>query len=143
MSDIWLNTLLKIGAGIQIPPNSVRILHSWGLEEALKRNSIQPRSLYWKRWQNGEIIGHTRYQPEFERWFGAPYYVTHRADLHRVLHDKVVELDIPINLGSSIVWYSLKEAQIGFESGEKINADLIVAADGDKPSHICVELYSC
>lgn len=116
-------------------------MHSWGLEKALKKKSVEPKSLLWKRWQDGEIIGHTRYQPDFHRRFGAPYYVTHRAHLHEVLHEKAVELGIPVHLGSSVVRYSLDEASFQLQSGEQVTTDLVVAADG---AYLYVlKLHSC
>ena len=96
----------------------------------MKEKSVQPVSLFWKRWQDGKVIAHTRYKPEFERWFGVPYYVTHRADLHRVLHDKAVDLGVVVKLGSTVVGYKPDEPALILKSGAEICLDLIVAADG-------------
>lgn len=97
----------------------------------MAQRSTQPDSLFWKRWQDGRVIARTRYKPDFRRWFGAPYYVTHRADLHKVLYDKVVDLGVPVHLGSTVSWYSLDEPLFVLKSGEEIHADLVVAADGE------------
>ena len=122
--------LAEIGAGIQIPPNSARILHSWGLENALKFKAVRPKHLYWRRWQNGQIIGHTRYSPDFEDWFGAPYYVAHRAHLHEILHERAVALGVEVRLGKTVKSYSLAEPSVELED-ETVHADIIIAADGE------------
>jgi salicylate hydroxylase len=98
----------------------------------MKKNSVKPRSLMWRRWQDGNVIGLTRLDPEFSEFFGAPYYVTHRAHLHQVLHEKVIELDVPVFVESKVTEYQLEgqEVAIILESGERLTADLIVAADG-------------
>ncbi|KAK5263544.1 hypothetical protein LTR96_011076 [Exophiala xenobiotica] len=120
----------KIGAGIQVPPNSSRILHSWGLEETLNKKAVKPEGVYWRRWQNGKVIGNSRFNPEFSKWFGAPYYVIHRAHLHEVLHDRAVELGVPIELNWRVVKYDLDAGSLTRGDGATIHADLIVAADG-------------
>ena len=106
-------------------------MRSWGLESALKRKSVRPKSLFWKRWQDGRVIGHTRYKPFFEHWFGIEYFVTHRADLHQVLHEKAVELGVKVRLGSTVLHYNVDDPSFELKGGVTISADLIVAADGE------------
>ena len=98
----------------------------------MQKRSVRPESLMWRRWQDGSVIAHTRLNPQLEEYFGAPYYVTHRAHLHQVLHEKIVELGVPVMLSSRIKEYQLdgKQAGIVLESGERAEADLVVAADG-------------
>ncbi|KAH8810823.1 hypothetical protein F5884DRAFT_875731 [Xylogone sp. PMI_703] len=126
------NALSEIGAGIQIPPNSARILHSWGLKSALERRSVVPKAILWKRWENGSIIGRANLNPESEQRFGSPYYVTHRAHLHEALHSRTQDLGVPIWLQKKVKLYNELEGSVTFEDGEVVKADLIVAADGLK-----------
>ncbi|KIW68827.1 hypothetical protein PV04_04747 [Phialophora macrospora] len=124
--------LSEIGAGIQVPPNSTRILHSWGLEAALRKISMVPRSLLWRRWENGKVIGNSRFNPECQELFGSPYYVTHRAHLHEILHQKAVELGVVVRLASRVEKYNPDEPSFDLAGGETVKADLVVAADGVK-----------
>ncbi|KAJ9602227.1 hypothetical protein H2200_013347 [Cladophialophora chaetospira] len=124
------SALGEIGAGIQVPPNSSRILHSWGLEETLSRKAVKPEGTYWRRWQDGKIIGDTRFNPVFSEWYGAPYYVIHRAHLHEVLHDRALELGVSIQLNWRVVKYDLDAGSLTRKDGATIHTDLIVAADG-------------
>ena len=91
---------------------------------------MMPESLFWRRWENGLIIGNARVNPQSEELFGSPYYVTHRAHLHEILHQKAVELGMVIRLGSKVEKYDLDTTSFALASGEVIDADLIVAADG-------------
>jgi salicylate hydroxylase len=127
-------TKAQIGAGIQIPPNSSRILHSWGLEDALNKKAVKPAGVCWRRWQNGEMIGNARFNPDFEERYGAPYYVIHRAHFHEVLHDRAVELGVPVELNWRVVQYDLEAGSLTRKDGSTIHADLIVAADGKQLS---------
>lgn len=121
----------QLGAGIQIPPNSLTILHKWGMEDAIKAKSVEPKHLWWKRWQDGKIIANTTYKPDFEENFGVPYRVIHRAHLHEALHDKAVELGVRIHLGCTVQSYDPDRPAMRLGNGEQVVADLIVAADGE------------
>ncbi|OAP59252.1 hypothetical protein AYL99_06550 [Fonsecaea erecta] len=126
------SALSEVGAGIQIPPNSTRILHSWGLRPALERRSVKPAALLWRRWEDGSVIGKTKLNPEIEQRFGSPYYVTHRAHLHEVLHDRTVELGVPVYLSKRVQKYDIQNGEVTFVDGQVVKADLIIAADGLK-----------
>ena len=96
----------------------------------MNKKSVKPEGVYWRRWQNGKVIGNARFNPEFSEWFRAPYYVIHRAHLHEVLHDRAVELGVPIELGWKVVKYDLDAGSLTRSDGSTVHADLIVAADG-------------
>lgn len=49
--------LTEIGAGIQIPPNSSRILISWELEDKFREKVVWPRRMQTRRYATGEILG--------------------------------------------------------------------------------------
>ena len=55
----------------------------------------------------------------------------HRAHLHELLHEKVVELGIQVRLRSKVAHYDLDEPRIVLEDGCVIQADFVVAADGE------------
>jgi flavin-dependent dehydrogenase len=60
--------------------------------------------------------------------------VTHRAHLHQVLHEKVVELGVEVFLDSRVREYLVDEEEgegmgLVLESGEVVRGDLVVAAD--------------
>ncbi|KAL5335593.1 hypothetical protein BJX70DRAFT_390532 [Aspergillus crustosus] len=126
------SALSEVGAGIQIPPNSSRILHSWGLKASLERRSVKPSSIMWRRWQDGSIIGNARLNPCSEEKFGSPYYVTHRAHLHDALHERAVELGVHVKLRKKVEVYKPDEGIVRFADGEVVNSDLVIAADGLK-----------
>ncbi|KAF2164138.1 hypothetical protein M409DRAFT_25485 [Zasmidium cellare ATCC 36951] len=124
--------LSELGAGIQVPPNSLTIMHKWGVEEAIKAKSVEPKNLWWKRWQDGKVIAKTRYKPDFEENFGVPYRVIHRAHLHEALHDKAVDLGVRIHLGHTVASYDPERPSIRFTNGKEVVPDLLVAGDGLK-----------
>ncbi|KAH8700322.1 hypothetical protein BGW36DRAFT_415423 [Talaromyces proteolyticus] len=126
------SVLGEVGAGIQIPSNSMRLLAELGLEPYLKDHATEPKAIYFRRWQNGKTIGMTKLIPEFRQTYNAPYYVIHRADFHSALHKRALDVGVEIKLGSRAVSYNADTSTITFENGSVVTADLIVAADGVK-----------
>ena len=83
-------TFSEVGAGIQMGPNVTRTLHAWGLAEDLQEFVFAPRSLEAKDTQTGQVIGTLRLGQRSQDTYGAPYVTLHRADLHRVLLQKII-----------------------------------------------------
>lgn len=83
-------TFSEVGAGIQMGPNVTRTLHAWGLAEDLKAIWFAPRKLEAKDTQTGQVIGSLPLGQRSLDTYGAPYVTVHRADLHRVLLQKLM-----------------------------------------------------
>lgn len=66
---------VKIGAGVQMTPNAIRLWYSWGLGPDLLKKAALPTGLNVRRWRDGEMLSYTRLTPDFEQKFGAPYFV--------------------------------------------------------------------
>jgi len=123
-------SLDEVGAGIQIPPNSSRLLLSWGLGPYLQELATEPEAIRMRRWEDGKVIGSTRLRPGFSERYGAPYYVVHRAGLQISMFKRAVELGVDVRLGSGVKTYDEEGAKVVLENREVHEADLVVAADG-------------
>ena len=88
----------RIGAGIQMMPNSMKVLRGIGIEERLRQTSFAPYSHLNRVWDTGEV---TRELPMPESLYGAPYLCMHRAELHDALAS-VLPGEI-IHLGKKLV----------------------------------------
>src|SRR6202165_5393727 len=78
----------RIGAGIQMMPNSMKVLRRIGVEERLRRTAFQPYSHLNREWDTGRV---KRELPMPESLFGAPYLCMHRAELHAALASTIPE----------------------------------------------------
>jgi len=116
-----------IGAGIQMMPNSMKVLREIGVEERVRRTSFAPYSHLNRIWDTGEV---TRELPMPEGLYGAPYLCMHRADLHDALRS-VLPADI-FHLGRRLVGLDHKAGcvAVAFADGSRAEADLVVGADG-------------
>ncbi|KAI6291641.1 hypothetical protein MCOR06_005416 [Pyricularia oryzae] len=121
----------EVGAGIQIPPNSGRLLRRWGVFAQGEDLFTKPSCINFRRWQDGDLIGYTDLG-DFNTRFGAPYCVAHRAHLQRSLHARALELGVEVRLDSLVVAYRPDDAAVELSNGEVVQGDLIVAADGVK-----------
>lgn len=121
-----------MGAGIQIPPNSSIHLISWGLEPYLRDKVIEPSSVKFKRWQNGEVIAVTQYVPGFKEKYGAPYWVVHRAHFHEAMYHLALDLGVEVKIASKVTQYEPDAGRVVLENGEHHEADLVIASDGVK-----------
>ena len=122
----------EVGAGIQIPPNSSRILISLGLEPFIRDYVVEPANINFRRWQSGEIIGLTKLVPDFEEKFSAPYWVTHRAHFLDAMYKLALSLGVDVQTASRVDHFEPGAGRVVLESGSVHDADLVIAADGIK-----------
>ncbi len=117
----------RIGAGIQMMPNSMKVLRRIGVEERIRPVSFQPYSHLNRAWDTGELM---RELPMPESLFGAPYLCMHRAELHDAL--RAVLPDDIIHLGRKLVGieHGRDRVTLIFENGTRALADAVVGADG-------------
>src|ERR1051325_1382783 len=117
----------RIGAGIQMMPNSMKVLRRIGVEERVRATSFQPYSHLNRQWDTGEVM---RELPMPESLFGAPYLCMHRGDLHEALAS-VLPQDI-IHPGRKLVGLDEQGSRVTltFEDGSRADADLVIGADG-------------
>src|ERR1041384_8579967 len=88
----------RIGAGIQMMPNSMKVLRGIGIEARLRETSFAPDSHLNRIGDTGEV---TRELPMPESLYNAPYLCMHRAELHDALAS-VLPTQI-IHLGKKLV----------------------------------------
>jgi hypothetical protein len=77
--------LKEVGAGIQITPNSTKILRAIGLEDAVRRHGFEPSFMLTRDMSTGEILFRTRAKGTMAERFGAGWFQIHRADLLEIL----------------------------------------------------------
>jgi len=125
----------EIGAGIQNSANAVKVLYSLGLRDELEKVVVRPTAYNFRVFDTGEIIQSMPLGETHRQRFGAPYYQIHRADIHRILVDKVLSLDPDcITLNAEAVGFEENDDGIVLllADGTRINGDLLIGADGIK-----------
>src|SRR5690606_27531532 len=69
----------RIGAGIQMTPNAMKILRAIDLEPALRDIAYQPPFQYSKQWDTGEINVQIPFGEHMEQRYGTPFLLLHRG----------------------------------------------------------------
>ncbi|KAJ9615171.1 hypothetical protein H2200_001245 [Cladophialophora chaetospira] len=122
--------LSEIGAGIQIPPNSTRILEAYGLGGKLRELVAWPRNISLRRYATGKQLGLTPLHPHLTQTYGYPYWLIHRADYQRLLFDAAVEAGVEVILSARISAANEEKPSVTTTDGKEFAADVIVGADG-------------
>ena len=123
----------ELGAGLQISPNGSRVLQALGLEAALKTCVSQAQGKEIRMWNTGQRWKLFDLGEDCLARFGAPYWMVHRGDLHRVLVEAFnARSDRPVRLNARVVNARSTEAGVTFElnDGSQHRADGLLAADG-------------
>lgn len=123
----------EVGAGVQLGPNVVKILHGWGLQRALSEVAAFPEQLTVRSAISGIKLGVLRLGQTFAQRYGAPYLTIHRADLHSVLRTAVGAHDhIDLCMDSALVGLEQKNDRVDveFSHDKHVHGDLLVGADG-------------
>lgn len=120
----------EVGAGVQLAPNAVRLLHRLGLRERLHAVAVPVRAIEMRRWEDNSVLRRTPLAGECEQRFEAPYYTVHRADLHRCLLERLPEGIVHLGLHCTEVQEGPDEVRLQFADGSATTADLVIGADG-------------
>ena len=118
-------------------PNAETILEHWGFDSELagatqkcQWRDLDPRTLE----QRGQVD-----TSGLAGKFGTEMYSYHRLDLHNALRDLTTSQNgkgpVPsIKLGDEVVGIDCETGVVTLRSGEQVNKDLVVIADGFKVS---------
>ena len=117
----------RIGAGIQMMPNSMKVLRGIDVEEKLRQTSFQPYSHLNREGDTGKVM---RELPMPESLFGAPYLCMHRADLHDALLSAVPEEIIHLDKKLVGLEQSAGQVTMVFADSTRARADAVIGADG-------------
>lgn len=123
----------EVGAGVQLGPNVVKLLHGWGLQTALRQVAAFPEQLQVRSATAGGQLARLRLGEAFEQRYGAPYLTIHRADLHGVLQRAVHNTGtVDMRFGSALTGFTQSETAVDadFSNGLQSRSDVLVGADG-------------
>ena len=117
----------RVGAGIQMMPNSMKVLRDIGVEEDIKASSFKPYSHLNRAWDTGEVL---RELPMPEDLFGAPYLCMHRADLIAALAHRIPSESVHFGKKLKGLGQKADRVTLDFEDGSEVVADAVIGADG-------------
>jgi salicylate hydroxylase len=127
----------EVGAGLSISPNGALGLAALGVFDEFRALAYAPDYQLVRQYRTGRVLATVTRGERLDRQYGQRYFVIHRADLHRVLHDAVAAHDADAIVTSHRL---VDLAQLGdaiearFDNGTRRRADVLIGADGVRSS---------
>lgn len=120
----------RIGAGIHIGPNVMKIFRRIGLEDTLSRIASHPDFWHSRDGRTGAYLSSIPLGEHARRAYGAPYITIHRGDLHAVQIEALPASRV--HFGHRLVDLVEREdhVELTFETGTIVRARLVIGADG-------------
>jgi salicylate hydroxylase len=134
-----MDRLEEAGAGIQLAPNATRTLIGLGLAGRLKAGIVEPAAIRLRSGASGREIAVMPLDAAMFAHYGAPYWVIHRADLHKALAEAVAdEPHITVTLGAQVNDFAIDgtivRATVQQRDPARTSADydgaILIGADG-------------
>ena len=121
----------EVGAGLQLGPNAVRALKWLGAWDAVAPHCVSPAEIHVRDGISGNILQRIPLGADFEKKFGAPYRVAHRADLlNGLLEAARSKPGINLQNNAEVTNVSIAETSLTLKSGKSLKGEAIIAADG-------------
>jgi salicylate hydroxylase len=123
----------EVGVGLHVAPNALSVLDALGVGAAAKKNALMIERLLMLDAVTGKEVCNIPCDERFEKRFGNPYAVAHRAHIHGPLLDacRAHEL-IELRTNSRVMDFehSAGGVTVALQSGERIAAAALIGADG-------------
>ena len=120
----------RVGAGIQMAPNAMKVLRLLGVEEQLVNKAFQADYALSRAWDTGEPSSELPLGESVAQEFGAPYLFLHRADLHAAIASLVSSDNVHLNMKLKFFDQKASGVDLHFTNGVMIKADAVIGADG-------------
>lgn len=121
----------RIGAGIHVGPNVLKIMRRLGVEDALNGIGSHPEFWYSRSGEDGRIMSRISLNGvEMEARYGAQYITIHRGDYHEVMTGAISPGIIEFSKKLSHARQAHEKVEIEFSDGTSDVVDLLIGADG-------------
>jgi 6-hydroxynicotinate 3-monooxygenase len=120
----------RLGAGIHIGPNVMKIFRRIGIEKKLESIGSHPDFWFSRDGNTGEYLSRIPLGDYGRREYGASYITIHRGDMHAVQIDALPQDRVHFGHRLIAIEERGSDVLLTFENGRKIAAGLVVGADG-------------
>ena len=125
--------LRELGAGVQLSANGTRVLIALGLEKEMLGIASEPSGKQIRLFSTGRTWKLFDLGVSSRAIYGAPYWMVHRGDFHRVLVDAFnARAPGKLHLDRRCVGFEEEGGRISLKlaNGERVSGDVVVGADG-------------
>src|SRR5262245_30645998 len=120
----------RIGAGIHVSANVMKVLRHLDADHWLSQIGIHPDAFTSRKWDTGEVLFELPLGATGEQQYGASYITVHRHDLHAAILEKILPGTIEFAKRLTDVKLDNAVAHLRFGDGSVAEADVVIGADG-------------
>jgi len=120
----------RLGAGIHVGPNVMKILRRIGIEDALAAQGSHPDAWYSRHWESGDILARIPFGDHAVKHYGAAYLTVHRGDFHELLVKALPSEAVAFGKNLTRVEDRGHDVLMHFADGSSESADIVIGADG-------------
>lgn len=120
----------RLGAGIHVGPNVMKILRRIGCEDAMNQMGSHPDYWFSRDWKTGEAIAQIPLGDFALREYGASYLTVHRGDFHALMTGALEPGTITFDKCLAEIEDTGAEVRMTFTDGSVETADIAIGADG-------------
>lgn len=120
----------RLGAGIHIGPNVMKVFREIGLEDRLAEIGSHPDHWFSRDGNTGDYLSKIPLGDYAKREYGAPYITIHRGDLHAEQISALPTEKLHFNYCLTGIEERDSDVLLSFANGKQVAAKLVVGADG-------------
>ena len=120
----------RLGAGIHVGPNVMKIFRRLGLEGALEQMSCRPDDWFSRDGESGEVMSRIPLGDAAVRDYGAAYVTVHRGDMHELLIGALAPCPLRFDRRLDAVEQDDTGVDLFFGDGSRVRAHIAIGADG-------------
>lgn len=120
----------EVGAGVQMTPNAVKAIKGMGLYEDFLQKAFYPEAVVGRNWHTARENFRISLGDEFRSHYEAPFIHVHRADLLELFTSALPPERCRFGYHCTGVETDGADAVAHFSNGERVEADVIIGADG-------------
>ncbi|GGE04037.1 monooxygenase [Aureimonas endophytica] len=120
----------RLGAGIHMGPNVLKIFRRIGIEDAVTAISSKPDFWFSRDGATGEYLSRIPLGDYALKTYGAPYLTVHRGDLHALQVEALQRGTLHFDKRLTSVEDDGSGVDLTFADGTRHRADIVVGADG-------------
>lgn len=120
----------RMGAGIHLGPNVMKVMRKLGIEDELNRTGAHPDYWYSRDGITGDVMAQIPLGDYAVSHYGASYLTVHRGDFHKLMTDALPDGVLEFNKKLSEIDDQGDKVVMKFTDGTVEEADFVIGADG-------------
>ncbi|KIH84395.1 FAD-dependent monooxygenase [Pseudomonas batumici] len=120
----------RLGAGIHMGPNIMKIFRRMGIEQQLDRMGSHPDHWFSRDGLSGDYLSRIPLGEFARKEYGASYITVHRGDLHALQMSTIQPGTLHFNKRLEKIEDTGDQVRLSFTDGTTASADIVIGADG-------------